>query len=599
LDQHSATLFVQTSQAAMQGAIAMPHDPNREWLPLHSTSRINRGDYDSYISTFPLKNIQQIAQGELFAQLAGGHYFLFPILPNEHINCEQALLNLALNMWDSVHGKLTETVIYPDGYHDDSPVERPKITDTMKEQQTVGSLIYSALNKRTMKDKNSQRPITSNQVNVITATTPTKPIRKLLQSNDPTNRQPETGTPELINRCFGKDQHDQLRLSLGILSTAQIDTIRSLQQQTTKAEFHKKLFQLLCSDQQYRIRYWKQVQYDHWNDSIPDGACGWYTISNLIQRANQTPILNHRHPADRLKGVEILAGIANKIQGDTQQHRTLLNATQWIKSPTQETSLRMNDQLSSGDFSTYLADIYTALLTEPTSRTTQMTTPNWLQLLNHTATDTGNTLPTLLDLLRITTAGNIAILKEHHYWLYPLLQDEDDKCLYALFDLSNRIWEVCEGIYPSQLLTAPAHWSTWVDDEIQLATSQKHKRNGKASTSAHSPPGLTTEQDSQSNFQIASIEGTPMEMDSQGYQPHPLRKDHDGTPIEDPNGTFTPLGPISQSSPLDTVVATSRQDHIPDLLPSKTNAIIEMEDTSMEVDTTPDYQPQLTLNNNE
>ena len=74
LDQHAATLFVQTSQQAMGGSIAMPRDPNREWLPLHSTSRNNRGDYDAYVTRFPIQQIQLIARGDLFAQLAGGHY---------------------------------------------------------------------------------------------------------------------------------------------------------------------------------------------------------------------------------------------------------------------------------------------------------------------------------------------------------------------------------------------------------------------------------------------------------------------------------------------------------------------------------------------
>jgi hypothetical protein len=250
LDRHAATLFVQTSQQAIKGAIAMPNDPNREWLPLHSTSRHNRGNYDSYVARFPIRQIQLIARGDLFAQLAGGHYFLFPILHNEANNCEQAMTNLALNMWDNIHGIQTTTVIYPDGYLDTSTVMAPNVTTNL---QIAPSTIRISPRKDSMKPN-----ITNKRSFVPTITEAHLPstVAKTSATNGMTNfnnqaGQAEQGLLDNINRCYGRDPSDQARLSLGILSITQMNQITSLQQGTTKVEFSNKLFQLLSTDNSY------------------------------------------------------------------------------------------------------------------------------------------------------------------------------------------------------------------------------------------------------------------------------------------------------------------------------------------------------------
>jgi exonuclease III len=227
----------------------------------------------------------------------------------------------------------------------------------------------------------------------------------------------------------------------------------------------------------------------------------------------------------------------------------------------------MTDQLSSGDFPSYTASICTALFMAPAPLTSQMTEPNWLQLFYHTASDRGAVLPTLLELLLIASAGNYAILKDHHYWLYPILQEEDDQCLLAFTELAGRIWEVYEGIQHTQLLTAPTHYSLWVDEHVQLATtanstavsvpacqspepatSQADPPTSKASLSA---PHLA--QDPCLDTSIHDITGDSST--SEGILEHqpPLvedteRKGMDRSPTEDPSGVFTLQDQLFQST---------------------------------------------------
>ena len=113
LDMIPTTLFILPSAEARRSSIQMPKDYNHEWLILHSTSSVNRVGHESHISAFPLRTILTISKGELFTQLAGGHYFLYPTLPNEQRSCEQALQDLALNMWDSLHSSKVSLLRFP------------------------------------------------------------------------------------------------------------------------------------------------------------------------------------------------------------------------------------------------------------------------------------------------------------------------------------------------------------------------------------------------------------------------------------------------------------------------------------------------------
>jgi exonuclease III len=168
-----------------------------------------------------------------------------------------------------------------------------------------------------------------------------------------------------------------------------------------------------------------------------------------------------------MSGIDILNDIARNRRLDDSQVHNISKAIEWIASP-RTTIFRDTDQLISTDFPTYTAEICTALLLPPAPLTTQMNSTEWVYLQHHTASTSGNTLPTLMELLRIVKVGNLAILLGHHYWLYPLLYNEESICHSALEDLTARIWDAHVGIRNCQLMVAPVQWPLWTDEEVQF-----------------------------------------------------------------------------------------------------------------------------------
>jgi hypothetical protein len=117
----------------------MPHDNTHEWLTLHSSSSINRPGHESHVSAFPLRNILTIAQGELFTQLAGGHYFLYPILNNEQQRCEQALQDFAFYLWDFLHSIRVNLLQFPDDQHTPGRSVVPVVYNTSTSAATTST----------------------------------------------------------------------------------------------------------------------------------------------------------------------------------------------------------------------------------------------------------------------------------------------------------------------------------------------------------------------------------------------------------------------------------------------------------------------------
>ena len=174
LDMIPTTLFILPSAEARESSIQMPKDFNHTWLSLHSTTSVNRVGHESHVSAFPLRTILTVAKGELFTQLAGGHYFLFPPLHDEQRRCEQALQDLAHNMWDSLHSSKVNLLRFPNS-------------------QTQGNLEKTSAN-------NSSRS---------TKPTLSRPPNRLLKTVDTTT----TVGPTLLASTISQHEHEPTRLS--------------------------------------------------------------------------------------------------------------------------------------------------------------------------------------------------------------------------------------------------------------------------------------------------------------------------------------------------------------------------------------------------
>jgi len=174
------TLFILPSAEARKSSIQMPQDTKHEWLTLHFNSHMNRVGHESHVSAFPLRNILMIAQGDLFTQLAGGRYFLFPILSNEPRRCEQALQDFALNMWDSLHHSRVNLLKFPDNQCNSEPL-----------LTSVGNCSYSSAATSITAGSLKWRPHPTKDP-TVTKVPATFPISTLQYGN----QQPVSGTSE-------------------------------------------------------------------------------------------------------------------------------------------------------------------------------------------------------------------------------------------------------------------------------------------------------------------------------------------------------------------------------------------------------------------
>ena len=101
------SLFAQPDLNSRLYTISMPDDIDHvEWLTLFCTSFLTG-------NCFSLQEIERISTNSQFVQVSGYHYWLFPILLYEELNCQQAIDTLAFSIWDTIHGLNTPKIKYP------------------------------------------------------------------------------------------------------------------------------------------------------------------------------------------------------------------------------------------------------------------------------------------------------------------------------------------------------------------------------------------------------------------------------------------------------------------------------------------------------
>jgi len=111
---------------------------------------------------------------------------------------------------------------------------------------------------------------------------------------------------------------DQIRLSMGSLNQHQLIHISKLKQLNSKEGFVKQLGQVFLDKAHFYLHVWRKSDYSLWNSSLPDGACGWYTIANLHRKAQELPLLNFADPEECTTGVLILQEITRNSTLDNE-----------------------------------------------------------------------------------------------------------------------------------------------------------------------------------------------------------------------------------------------------------------------------------------
>jgi len=303
-----------------------------------------------------------IAQGELFTQLAGGHYFLHPILHNEQLRCEQALQDLAHNLWDSLHAIKVDLPQFPTGQHSLEQSMDPVHNISLPEPLSIPT------NRKTRSllpnhEQALMEDLASTKVSTMQSDNISQHLSRCDITSGALSPQIISSSPSL-RHCYGKNTKDQIRLSMGSLNHHQLDKISKLHHLTSKEGFVERLGQAFLNEAHFCLHVWRKSDYTLWNSSLPDGACEWYTVANLHRRAQALPLLNFSDPEDCTTGVHILQEIACKSTIDNELRTKLLNACCWISSG-RLSPFKKQDQLSSIDFTPINRDISTAIFLTP------------------------------------------------------------------------------------------------------------------------------------------------------------------------------------------------------------------------------------------
>jgi len=97
-----------------------------------------------------------------------------------------------------------------------------------------------------------------------------------------------------FTRCYGRSQDDTTRLSFRFIEETSPDAL-NLQghlSRVSRDDAYQTLLHYLTSNDELPLVYWKKLDQTHYRDSPPDGACGWYTIAQAVQRHNTNTLLN-------------------------------------------------------------------------------------------------------------------------------------------------------------------------------------------------------------------------------------------------------------------------------------------------------------------
>jgi exonuclease III len=562
LDVIPTTLFILPSAEARRSSIQMPNDLKHEWLTLHSSSSMNRTGHESHISAFPLRNILTIAQGELFTQLAGGHYFLHPILSNEHLSCEQALRDLAYNLWDVLHSIRVDLLQFPDDPQTRGQLREIAFNNASPPGKTTTP--RNLTNRRSL-NMQEQAPSKGHFSQKVAMLQPDKPLSRSVTAARFIPPQ-VISSHSTIRHCYGKDSEDQIRLSLGSLNKDQLDRISNLHQLNSKENFIEQLCQAFHDEAHYRLHVWRKKDYTLWSSSLPDGACGWYTIANLHRRARALPLLNFSDQGECITGVNILTEAANISIVDNELLTKLTNACHWMVS-SRLTPFNAQDQLSSIDFVSINSDISTAIfITPPYIDSPRMHTEEWILLYHHTASPQGSATTTLTELLKLARDGNYAQLVDHHFWPLPVLRHENIQIQQALSDLAGNIWNFFETIHYQSLLFTSHQANVAIDvDPVGNTQDDDNCRDHPQGTcidpTVHPPRryrdtinqhdadlGISTEIPVESDVyedQTLLRDGHSQDKGNPCPQPQQSCDDHTSTlhGYADPIGTYNPVDP--------------------------------------------------------
>ena len=400
-----ASLFIQTPQGN-NAYLRMPHDHSGEWLSHFASSGPNRHNGLLPLSALPLTEILDISSGDTLAQLAYGHYWLFPNSTDENLHCNQAIDEFAISLWEASRGTILPSMIPP---------------LQLQPQEVVLSLPPD--NNHTALLNSSSLPSSSSPITYTD-----------LRNSD------STQLYEKIQRCQGTSEDGHARLTLDEISNSDLASLTSTLQGVPRERALDTLQSLLLQREPHLLlRYWKKSTYEDLTYAT-DLTSGWYTLIYLRWRAVYGAGLNFEDPIHRRRGITVLSILIENI-AYKPFHDNLVAVRNWMEVAIDD-ELPPAHNLPRCDFTSLSGrNPFALFLLSDNETTTSASMTSWVPMINHSLQPHGNGSISMSDLLTIAKTGESAMVKGQRYYPLSPLNNEEEQCTSAILDLAVTIWD--------------------------------------------------------------------------------------------------------------------------------------------------------------
>ena len=324
--------------------------------------------------------------------------------------------------------------------------DMPPIIDPCDTTPPMPLLVNASTTPGNTWDATVALPIPSTQCNIL-------PGNNHIPSPD--TRMAERDPKHPLVNCFGRSMDDCTRVSLHAKSSYSSlqQTISSLLLGSSREEAYDRLRVFL--EQQASYNYWKRIDMSHYSTSIPNGACGWYTIMQLITRHCTGKLLDFSSLEDIKAGCTSLRH-AMEHSSDPSTIVSAEYAMDFLRQYYEDPSLPYMSQHELHDSHLVRLTVYPcALFTEQSIRMVRMPDcpSEWIKLTSASCiTDPSQDHICLEQAHNLAETANFAILAGHHYWVYPTLHREAEQLHAAILDLATTLWDNLHGHLTPQLL---------------------------------------------------------------------------------------------------------------------------------------------------
>ena len=283
--------------------------------------------------------------------------------------------------------------------------------------------------------------------------------------------EPRQDPQHSFNGVFGTSQDGLTRISLQSMDEQSTNYRRIWDRMKTveKAQAPIIFREILDSSPDILLHYWKKADKTLYKMSPTDGACGWHTIAQIMNKESTNTFLNLYDPRDIRQASSLLEKIAVSNQElDMGTREALMHAIDWMKkkSKNMRSQMNSNEELCSDHFTSYLRNIPATLFIQPSlavagAAPVMPHDPGREWLILHSTTQVNNLDPEnyfdafpkiIIDL--ISKGEFFTQLSGAHYFLFPDLPSEAGQLRTALEDHAYQIWDAVAGHQTTKTMIA-------------------------------------------------------------------------------------------------------------------------------------------------